>query len=455
MSYLKVKSFGQVFTPDKIVQDMLALRQNKGSVLEPSCGNGAFLNKLDKATGIELDKNLIQSDHFITLNKNLIKGKPFPQKRNKNLLASYRLSQTTWLKKKALPLKANNPAQRMANLDKTDYANTYTCLEPAPRMAGRLNKTDPKTIIQGDFFAYPTVHKFDTIIGNPPYVRHQDILPETKKLLNMEGFDRRTNLYLFFIAKSLDHLNKGGELIFITPRDFLKATSAKKLNQRLYEEGTVTYYRELGDSLIFAGYAPNCAIWRWEKSCPNRQVSSGQGWFNEHEGQLWFGPKNRGHLSDFFEVKVGAVSGADHIFANKKRGNANMVCSMTAQTGKTRRMIYNQKDRSLLPYKKELLNRRIRAFNENNWWEWGRKYCEREQARIYVNCKTRNPKPFFTHPSKEYDGSVMALFPKKSNMDIERAVNKLNRIKWNELGFECDGRLLFTQRSLSKAPVGL
>ena len=87
------------------------------------------------------------------------------------------------------------------------------------------------------------------------------------------------------------------------------------------------------------------------------------------------------------------------------------VCSHTAVTGKTRRMIYNRKDKALLPHKKALLNRKIRAFDESNWWEWGRRHCERPAPRLYVNCKTRNPKPFFTHKSLAYDGSVLALFP--------------------------------------------
>ncbi len=372
-STLNTKYLGQVFTPKDIVQEMIALRRNKGLVLEPACGNGAFLNQLDKALGIELDKNIITN----------------------------------------------------------------------------------KKVLQCDFFAYSTKNKFSSIIGNPPYVRFQDILPETKKLLPMEWFDRRSNLYLFFIAKCLKHLKKGGELIFITPRDFLKATSARILNSHLYEQGSITYYRELGDLPVFSGYTPNCAIWRWEKACYNRHVSSGQGWFNHHRGQLWFGSPSGGHLSDLFDVKVGAVSGADHIFTNEKHGNADMVCSFTAGTGKTRKMIYNRKDQYLLPYKNELIKRRIRVFNENNWWEWGRKYCKRDGPRVYVNCKTRNSKPFFTHKSRAYDGSVMALFPKDPHTDVEKAVFKLNEISWNNLGFACDGRLIFTQRSLENAPVEL
>ncbi len=394
-----VKHLGQVFTPDNIVQQMLALRKNKGSVLEPACGRGDFLKRLNEFTGIELDINLISDMSSVFTQKEI------PKHTNRKNNKSY------------------------------------------------SKKAFNKKILIGDFFSYPVENKFDTIIGNPPYVRFQDIKPETKKLLSLKDFDQRTNLYLFFIAKCIEHLKKNGELIFITPRSFLKATSAKYLNQKFYQQGTFTHYFELGDDCVFKDYSPNCAIWRFQKGLSNRKLKTGQGFFNFHEGQIWFGPKESGILSDFFEVKVGAVSGADTIFTNEKKGNKDFVCSVTATTGKTRRMIYNQKDISLNPHKQQLLKRRIRSFNESNWWEWGRKYCDRSIPRLYVNCKTRNSKPFFTHQSTAYDGSVMALFPKNPSMDIKRAMDKLNKVNWSNLGFTCGGRLLFTQRSLEKAPV--
>ena len=83
-----LESLGQVFTPESVVRCMLHLRQNTGRVLEPSCGDGAFLKRLHHAVGIELD----------------------------------------------------------------------------PRQC-------PPDALQMDFFAYPEREKFDTVIGNPPYVR--------------------------------------------------------------------------------------------------------------------------------------------------------------------------------------------------------------------------------------------------------------------------------------------
>jgi len=307
----------------------------------------------------------------------------------------------------------------------------------------------------GDFFAYSLDNRFDTIIGNPPYVRYQDIRLSTKRLLPMEWFDRRSNLYLFFIAKCMAHLDTGGELIFITPRDFMKSTNAKRLNEALYKQGSMTHFIELGDARVFDGYTPNCAIWRWQRGLKSRKTAQGN-LFCYQDGQIWFGdaPPTGDRLGDYADVKVGAVSGADNIFANNRHANISMVCSQTRATGLERKMIYNKRCEYLQQHKAALLRRRIRRFDESNWWQWGRRYDDRPGARVYVNCKTRHAKPFFASDTRAYDGSVLALFP-KDGISASRLAGKLNRVDWQALGFVCDGRLMFTQKSLANAPVGV
>ena len=348
---------------------MLSLKKNSGRCLEPSVGDGAFMQSLNNAVGIELDKSVI---------------------------------------------------------------------------------TD-KNVLRQDFFSYSVKNKFDTVIGNPPYVRYRDILANTKKILPMSLFDLRSNLYLFFIYKSILHLNEGGELIFITPRDFIKATSSMGLNEMLYKDGSFTHFYDLGDGNVFDGATPNCAIWRWVKGKKGRKMKTG-GSFCFSNGQIWFGDKHSSVLGDYFDVKVGAVSGADAIFTSEKRGNISMVCSTTATDRKTRKMIYNIKDSSLRKHKHTLINRKIKKFNEDNWWQWGRGYHEKEGERIYVNCKTRNKKPFYISEDTAYDGSVLALFPKQT-LNISKMCDALNKVHWDRLGFVCGGRHLFTQRSLTAAPV--
>ena len=56
----------------------------------------------------------------------------------------------------------------------------------------------PSYAINMDFFDYNIYNKFDSIVGNPPYVKFKDIDESTKVKLDMNLFDKRSNLYLFF-----------------------------------------------------------------------------------------------------------------------------------------------------------------------------------------------------------------------------------------------------------------
>ncbi len=326
-----------------------------------------------------------------------------------------------------------------------------------------------------DFFALAEEEQFSTIIGNPPYVRFQDISPETRRLTKDSVLDKRANLYLFFIEKCLRHLEPGGELIFITPRDLLKATSAVSLNRLLFAQGTITDFIDMGDSRLFDNATPNCAIWRFEQDNKTRQTryatlaladgitglarlqwenrrfieSSGHLLFTRHDYPL--------HLRDIAYVKVGAVSGADDLYTSDEFGNRDFICSSTAADGKTRRMIWCEPGEAppevLLAHKERLISRRIRPFNETNWWHWGRGYTPSEHARIYVNSKTRRAQPFFVHDCPNYDGSVLAIFPRDTTVNAHALAEALNAVDWDDLGFVCDGRFLFTQRSLEQSPL--
>lgn len=300
-----------------------------------------------------------------------------------------------------------------------------------------------------DFFDYSIEEKFDTIIGNPPYVRFQDINTETKEKLDMSLFDERSNLYLFFIHKCVKHLNDKGELIFIVPRELLKATSACKLNGFLLENGTITDIIDLGDQPIFKNACPNTIIFRYEKGNLLHQTNDGRN-FKVLNGQIVF--TQQSYIVPFnklFFVKVGAVSGADKYFESKE-GNLDFVCSKTNKTGETKKMFYETYDKSLEQHKEQLIKRKIKNFTEENWWSWGRKYFVSDKERIYVNQKTRNEKPFFYNECKAYDGSVLAIFPKFdiSVEEIKKIIGELNSVNWIELGFVCDGRYIFSQRTL-------
>jgi len=258
-------------------------------------------------------------------------------------------------------------------------------------------EVDPRVAPEGaqvrDFFDFPLNEQFDTIIGNPPYVRYQDVTVNTKKRLKSELFDARSNLFLFFIEKCIRHLKPGGELVFIVPREFIKLTAARKLNRWLFEQGSITHFYETGDVRVFTDATPNCAIFRFEKGRTDRRMADGRR-FVEADGQLMFLRDDHSlRFADVFSVKVGAVSGADHIYTHPK-GNMEFVFSKTVETGETRRMLYGIKHPHLDKHKDELLARRVKAFDERNWWQWGRAFPVSELPRIHVNGRTPKPEPF-------------------------------------------------------------
>jgi methylase of polypeptide subunit release factors len=60
----------------------------------------------------------------------------------------------------------------------------HVCLETALQRLRRHRDRParcPEGALVRDFFDYPLSEQFDTIIGNPPYVRFQDVAVNTKK----------------------------------------------------------------------------------------------------------------------------------------------------------------------------------------------------------------------------------------------------------------------------------
>lgn len=304
-----------------------------------------------------------------------------------------------------------------------------------------------------DFFTLPDEPRFATIIGNPPYVRYRDVPAPTRARLQSSRLDKRSNLFLYFIEKCIKLLRPGGELIFITPRDFVKKTSARPLNQFLFRSGTITDFHDLGDERVFEFFTPNCAIWRFEKANYSRRTN-GNAAFACRNGQLLF-LKNEYPvpLAEVFDVKVGAASGLDRVYINEKEGNRDFVYARTRATGRARRMVYPEDGPTpyLLRHKEALLARRVRPFHEGNWWEWGRKQGASLRPRVYVNTRTRRADPFFLHPAIFFDGAILGLFPRNQRADLRRLCQMLNEVDWRELGFLCGGRYLFSQRALGNA----
>ena len=77
---------------------------------------------------------------------------------------------------------------------------------------------------------------FDAVVGNPPYIRIQNIPDENKKYLHENWYSMKTgnvDIYYAFIELGLNLLNENGKLGYITPNSHFNTASGKNLRKLL------------------------------------------------------------------------------------------------------------------------------------------------------------------------------------------------------------------------------
>ena len=103
-----------------------------------------------------------------------------------------------------------------------------TAIEKNRKIFSRLKYKGVK-LINEDFLEYRANKKFDLIIGNPPYYVMEDYPNEYRNFVI-----GRPNIFMFFIIKCLQLLNKNGLLAFILPNSLLNSHYYSQLRQYIY-----------------------------------------------------------------------------------------------------------------------------------------------------------------------------------------------------------------------------
>jgi adenine-specific DNA-methyltransferase len=257
-------------------------------------------------------------------------------------------------------------------------------------------------------------------------VRYQDIAPTTRALLRQDGFDGAATCTSSSSRNACITWPRGRTDLH-HPRDFLKSTSARRLNRWLHERGTITHAIELGDARVFADALPNCLIWRYELGNLSHNTAWAQiqgddvahgldhpHWqyrhFSECAGHLLF---SRGEyalsLADVASVRVGAVSGADEIYVSDRDGNRDFVSSGTIASGQTRRMIWcepGEPPRPCCPTASACWPDASAASTTPTGGNGAGATPEQCAAGL---CEHQDPpaQPFFIHPCLNFDGAVL------------------------------------------------
>ncbi|WRF43918.1 class I SAM-dependent DNA methyltransferase [Helicobacter pylori] len=122
---------------------------------------------------------------------------------------------------------------------------------------------------EGDFLG------FDCIIGNPPYIRQEQIR-EIKPLLEKQYpdfYNSTADIYTYFFALSYHLLKEKGFNAFITSNKYARAKYGAKLRELLLKKTTIVSYMELNALKVFESATVDTSIMSFIKQAPPKESS--------------------------------------------------------------------------------------------------------------------------------------------------------------------------------------
>ena len=362
------------------------------------------------------------------------------------------------LKNKVLELVLNNPdvilepSVGQGDLIQILYNNNNKIQFDMYEIDTKIKLLDdiPKNVIYGDFIEQDVKKKYKTIVGNPPFIR-----------------TTKGNLYIDFIQKCYNLLENNGELIFIIPSDFFKLTCASKLLNNMISNGTFTHIYHPHNEKLFENASIDVMVFRY---CKNNKITKQVLYNNDllyiinNEGLITFNKNNNlssDSFKEYFNVYVGLVTGKERVYKNKEHGNIELLNG----ENKLDKYIFisefpcsNQNiNNYLLTYKDELMSRKIKKFNEKNWFEWGAprniKTIKENLGKecIYIYNLTRRENIAFKDNVKYFGGGLIILIPKKK-INLDNVISYLNSDDFKS-NFMFSGRFKIGHRQISNSYI--
>ena len=214
---LKSKELGQVFTPIKIVNQMLDLIDYNNEkildkkILEPSFGDGIFL--------LEIINRYIRQCKSLKYNK----------KKIENLLS-------------------NNIYG--IEIDKSLFDIVLNKLKSLPY------KVEWK-IYNADTLKTNLNISFDYVIGNPPYIKLHNLSFEYRNFLkNNFKFTKNGTIdtYIAFYEYALNNIKNNGKIIYITPNMYFRNTTNKNFRDYIIENNLINTIIDFKDEKVFKDF---------------------------------------------------------------------------------------------------------------------------------------------------------------------------------------------------------
>ncbi len=158
---------------------------------------------------------------------------------------------------------------------------------------------------EGDFLG------FDCIIGNPPYIRQEQI-KDIKPLLEkqyQDFYNSTADIYTYFFALAFNLLKEKGFNAFITSNKYARAKYGAKLRELLLKKTTIVSYMELNALKVFESATVDTSIMSFIKKDPPKESG-----FKYYEPTL--DDKSNLKSAHSLRMRQNALSTESFIFAN-------------------------------------------------------------------------------------------------------------------------------------------
>lgn len=97
---------------------------------------------------------------------------------------------------------------------------------------------------------------FDIVLGNPPYVRHEQITALKPSLqVEYDCYTGTADLFVYFFERGFRLLKPNGNLTYICSNKYMRSGYGEKLRRFLSSEGSIQHLIDFGDAPVFEAIA--------------------------------------------------------------------------------------------------------------------------------------------------------------------------------------------------------